>query len=282
MSNIALQTGYSLRRELSAVRAFIGLHYDLTRRYLAWDIVWFVYDLINAFIIGYIGISSGARPEFIPEGQSFAAYLLVGAVMWSYLSVIFYIVADTISMERWEGTLEYTFMAPIHRLTHLTGVVVVGLIYTLVRSVLMIAVLWPAFGLNLGDANWLSAALALIAASIAMTGFSLCAAVMPMLSPEKGSQANHILSAILLLASGVYYPVSALPDWMEPFALVNPVYWSLEALRLALLEGAGPLAMLKVLGILLLSGVAYVPLGFIAFRAAERFAKRTGLLKRAG
>lgn len=282
MSNTALQTGFSLRRELSAVRAFIGLHYDLTRRYLAWDVVWFVYDLINAFIIGYIGISSGARPEFIPEGQSFAAYLLVGAVMWSYLSVIFYIVADTISMERWEGTLEYTFMAPIHRLTHLTGVVAVGLLYTLIRSVLMIAVLWPAFGLNLAEANWLSAALALIAASFAMTGFSLCAAVMPMLSPEKGSQANHILSAILLLASGVYYPVSALPDWMEPFALVNPVYWSLEALRMALLEGAGPVAMLKVLGILLLSGVAYVPLGFIAFRAAERFAKRTGLLKRTG
>lgn len=282
MSNTAIQTGFSLRRELGAVRAFIGLHYDLTRRYLAWDIVWFVYDLINAFIIGYIGISSGARPDFIPPGQSFAAYLLVGAVMWSYLSVIFYIVADTISMERWEGTLEYTFMAPIHRLTHLTGVVSVGLVYTLIRSVLMIAVLWPSFGLDLSHANWFSAALALIAASIAMTGFSLCAAVMPMLSPEKGSQANHILSAILLLGSGVYYPVSALPDWLEPFALVNPVYWSLEALRLALLEGAGPLALLRVLGILLLSGAAYVPLGFIAFRASERYAKRTGLLKRAG
>ena len=269
-------------REVRATKAFLLLHWDYTLRYLAWDIVWLVYHLISTVIMGLIGASSGAAPSYVPAGQSFMAYLLVGAIMWSYLSVIFFIVADTIAMERWEGTLEYTFMAPIHRFTHLTGVAMVGLIYSVVRTILLVIVIWWAFGLDFAGANWVSAFVALIAASIAMIGISLCAAVMPLLSPEKGSMANHILSAVLLLASGVYYPIDILPAWMAASAYINPVYWALEAVRAALLEGQGVVEMLPVLGALLLTGLIYVPLGYLVFAWGEKYAKKTGLLKRSG
>jgi ABC-2 type transport system permease protein len=269
-------------KEARATRAFLGLHWDLTRRYFAWDLVWLVYHILSALIMGYIGVSSGVTPDYVPAGQSFTAYLLIGAIMWSYLSVIFFIVADTIAMERWEGTLEYTFMAPVSRFTHLTGVALVGLLYSLIRTVFMVLILWWAFGLDLSRANWLASAVSLLAASVAMIGLSLCAAVMPLLSPEKGSQANHILSAVLLLASGVYYPLSALPGWLQQSAYVNPVYWALETQRDALLAGAPLSGMWSDIGWLIASGAIYLPLGYVTFIFAERYAKRVGLLKRAG
>lgn len=283
MSLIAKETtSKRLGKEVRATRAFLGLHWDLTVRYFAWDLVWLVYHLIAAFTVGYIGVASGATPDYVPQGQSFTAYLLLGAVMWSYLSVIFFIVADTIALERWEGTLEYTFMAPVHRFTHLTGVALVGLIYSIVRTVLMIIILWWAFGLTFTKVNLLACVVALAVGSLAMIGLSLCAAVMPLLSPEKGSQANHILSAVLLLASGVYYPITALPEWIRWLAFINPAYWMLQAQRKALLAGEPLSAIWGDIGALLLTGLLYVPLGYLLFSWAERYAKRTGLLKRSG
>ena len=50
---------------------------------------------------------------------------MVGAIFWNYLSVVFSWIAETIAVERWEGTLEYTMMAPIRRSSQLLGSVAV-------------------------------------------------------------------------------------------------------------------------------------------------------------
>jgi len=274
--------GGRIWRELSAVRAFILRDLDLTKRYLGWDIVWLVYNLINAVIIGLIGISSGAAPAHVPGGQPYVFYLLIGAIMWSYLAVLFIIIAETVAWERWEGTLEYTFMAPIHRLTHLFGVCAFATIYGIVRIILMLGILVLAFHLDLTGANMLSALVVLVVASFAIAGVGLIAAVMPLLSPEKGAQGTHILVAVLLLVSGVYYPIDTLPAWLQKGAYISPAYWALIAQRKALLEGT-PIWELgtELLG-LLVSGLVFIPLGYAVFRWGERYAKRTGLLKRSG
>jgi ABC-2 type transport system permease protein len=273
--------GGRLTRELSAIRAFILRDLDLTKRYLGWDIVWLIYNLINAMIIGLIGISSGASPTYAGN-QPFVFYLVIGAIMWNYLSVLFIIIAETVAWERWEGTLEYTFMAPVHRMTHLLGVCAFATMYGIVRTVLMLGILVLCFDLDLSHANLLSALCILIIGSFSMVGLGLIAAVAPLLSPEKGAQATHILLAFTLLISGVYYPIEILPDWIEWAANISPAYWALVAERKALLDGT-PLWQLgpELLG-LIVTGLVFVPLGYFIFSLAERYAKRTGLLKRSG
>ena len=269
-------------RELKSIRAFVWRDVDLTKRYLGWDVVWLVYNLINAAIIGLIGVSSGAEPNYVPGHQPYIFYLLIGAIMWSYMSVLFIIVAETVAWERWEGTLEYTFMAPIHRLTHLFGVCAFAVLYGIVRIILMLVILVWAFHLDLSHANLLSALAILVVGSFAMVGLGLTGAVLPLLSPEKGAQATHIILAVILLVSGVYYPVQVLPKWLQAGAYLSPAYWALTGQRRALLEGA-PLSQLGgVLGALVLTGLLFIPLGYFVFTWGERYAKRTGLLKRSG
>ena len=57
------------------------------------------------------------------------------------------------------------------------------------------------------------------------------------------------------------------------------VAWSVRA---GLLEGAPPSAVAGDLVILTLMGLFLVPAGLYVFRAAERYARRTGRLKRSG
>ncbi|MGQ9477758.1 MAG: ABC transporter permease, partial [Candidatus Bipolaricaulia bacterium] len=77
-------------------------------------------------------------------------YLLVGTLVWAYLATVFDGLSEAISWERWEGTIEYTLMAPISRLTHLLGTTAFAIAYGLVRTLLILAVVALFFQIDLG------------------------------------------------------------------------------------------------------------------------------------
>src|SRR4030067_315 len=99
-----------------------------------------------------------------------------------------------------------------------------------------------------------------------------------MLSPERGSQMTHVIIAILLLVSGVYYPIEVLPDILQKLAVLSPAAYVLVGTRQALLEGAPTDQLWPYIWPTLLMGVVAIPLGLWIFNQAERYAKRTGKL----
>jgi ABC-2 type transport system permease protein len=110
----------------------------------------------------------------------------------------------------------------------------------------------------------------------------MVAAVMPLLSPEKGQQVTSIFTAVLLLISGIYYSVDVLPGWMQPLANISPVYYALDGIRAMLLDGASLDSQWANIWPLLLMGLIFPPLGLWLFKKGEHFAKMTGRLKRMG
>ena len=56
-------------------------------------------------------------------------------------------------------------------------------------------------------------------------------AVLPLISPEKGAQLGFVAQGMLLVVSGVYYPVSVLPTWMEWLAKISPATYALRGIR---------------------------------------------------
>jgi ABC-2 type transport system permease protein len=268
--------------ELVAVWGYVQRNYFLTKRYFMWEIVWLVYITANAMAITFIGAGvegvGGARVDT----ERLMTFLLVGALIWSYLSVLFDVLSETVSWERWEGTIEYTFMSPASRVTHLLGMGFYAVIYGIAQIAIMFGVVSLFFELDLGRANYWGALVVLAVCSVSLVGFGIVAAVLPLLSPEKGQQVSYIVSSLLLLVSGVYYPVDVLPLWMQAVATVSPVTYALEGSRDALLEGAGFAELWESIWPLLIMGVIFVPLGLYVFRLGERYAKKTGKLKRSG
>ena len=270
--------------ELIAAWGFAQRNYYLTKRYFWWELVWLVYTTANAMSIGFIGagVAQVTGQEAPLDMAALTTYLLVGALLWSYLSMLFDILSETVSWERWEGTIEYTFMSPASRATHLIGTGVYAVIYGILRTIVMLVVISMFFELELGNANFLAALAILAICSISLVGFGMVAAVMPLLSPEKGQQVTFIFGSILLLVSGVYYPIDVLPGWMQTLAHFSPVYYALQGVRATLLDGASFSDRWGDVWPLLIMGVVCVPLGIWIFSLGERFAKRTGRLKRSG
>jgi ABC-2 type transport system permease protein len=268
--------------EMVAVWGYVQRNYFLTKRYFMWEIVWLVYITANAMAITFIGAGVEGVSGTKIDTAYLMTFLMVGALIWSYLSVLFDVLSETVSWERWEGTIEYTFMSPSSRVTHLLGMGVYAVIYGIAQIAIMFGVVTLFFELDLTQANYWGALLVLAVCSVSLVGFGIVAAVLPLLSPEKGQQVSYIVSSLLLLVSGVYYPVDVLPGWMQAIATVSPVTYALEGSRQALLEGAGAAQLWGEIWPLIIMGVVFVPLGLWVFHVGESYAKRTGKLKRSG
>ena len=122
-------------------------------------------------------------------------------------------------------------MAPVSRPVHLIGMGVYAVIYGLVRAAAMFVAVVAFIGIHLPHANY-GAAIALLAiASISFIGVGMMTAVLPLISPEKGTQLGFVAQGLMLVVSGVYYPVSVLPDWMQWVAKISPATYALRGNR---------------------------------------------------
>jgi ABC-2 type transport system permease protein len=273
--------GSTLRAEFVGAGGVVERNVYLTKRYIWWDLAWFLWTVANTLTIVFIAKGIEASGGELDVNRV-ATSLLIGAVIWAYLGVLFEFLMETVAWERWEGTIEYTFMAPLSRPMHLAGMGGFAVLYGLLRAVFLFTVCVFFFDLSLPDAQFLPALVVLAVASVSFLGIGAMTSVLPLISPEKGTQLGWIAQGTLLVVSGVYYPVSVLPEWMQWLATISPATYALDGAREAILDGQGMSAMWDEIWPLLIIGAVSIPLGLFIFSRGERYAKKHGKLKRSG
>src|SRR5260370_42616141 len=97
----------SLLHQGRASYAFFERNWNLTKRYWAWELVWLVYNIVNAMAVTYIG----AAASLLPGGKGLKIdtpplilFPRIGTAGWSYPHVTFRGGRELITSERWEGT----------------------------------------------------------------------------------------------------------------------------------------------------------------------------------
>ena len=272
----------SASQQLRASYAFIERNAYLVKRYWSWELVWLAYSIANSLSVSYIGLGMERMAGQTIDGRQLVLYLVVGTLVWRYLSLIFYWITDVIALERWEGTIEYTLMAPIHRLTHMAGQTAFAVTYSLLFTGVILAVTVKLFQIDLSSANLVGATLVMLSGSLSFIGVGIVGSILPLLFPERGAQMTHVIIALLLLVSGVYYPVEVLPQLLQKIAVVSPATYVLEGTRSALLDGLPTLQLWTFVRPALIGGGIAIPIGLWIFGIAERYAKKTGKLHRNG
>jgi ABC-2 type transport system permease protein len=269
----------TMKHELIGLAGVVERNVYLTKRYFFWDLAFFVWTVANTLTIVFIAEGIEATGGQIDVDRT-TTQLLIGAVVWAYLGIIFEFVTETVAWERWEGTIEYTFMAPLSRAMHLGGSGVFAVFYGLIRAILLFVVVAFFFNLEMPDANFAAALVILMIASISFFGIGMMTSVLALISPEKGAQLGFVAQGMLLVVSGVYYPVSVLPGFMQWLATISPATYALRGIRASILDGAG-VAWADVWPLLIIGAVC-IPLGLYIFSLGERHAKKHGKLKRSG
>jgi ABC-2 type transport system permease protein len=271
-----LPTRSNVWREIRASYAFVERNFFLVKRYWGWEIAFLIFNITSSLSVMYIGKAQGT------DANNLILYLGIGTVVWAYLRAVFSNISEMIVWERWEGTIEYTMMAPILRLTHMLGVSLFSIVYALMRTVLLLIALFLFFDVDLSHANAGGALAIILVGSLSFVGVGIMAAVLPLLFTERGEEMTFIISSLLLLVSGVYYPVSVLPGWRQAAANISPATYVLEGMRATILDGSSTSHLGQYLIPMAIIGALTIPLGMFVFTSVERYAKRTGRLKRSG
>src|SRR5437763_8782901 len=147
---------FSLRHEVISFGGVVERNWYLIKRYFWWELAFFVWSLANTLTIVFIAKGVEAAGGKIDVNRA-TATLLIGAVIWSYLGIVFEFMTETVAWERWEGTIEYTFMSPLARPIHLIGMGFFAVIYGVLRTAVLFAVIASFFSLSLGGANFVAA-----------------------------------------------------------------------------------------------------------------------------
>jgi ABC-2 type transport system permease protein len=263
-----------LTRDLKASMAFVERNFNLTKRYWGWEVAWLVYSVAGALAVTLIAESLG--------DERLLMVLVIGTIFWSYLAIVFEFIAEAVQWERWEGTLEYTFMAPVRRYAQLLGAAFYAVLFGLVHTVFVLLALVLFFDLDLSQANFPTAIVFTLLGTVSFIGIGIAASILPLMYVERGAQMVFVLQSVLLLVSGVYYEIEVLPPWMQFISQFSPATYVLDGVRASLIDGKGLDQLLYDVWPLIIMAAVFIPLGLWAFGKAERYAKRTGRLKRVG
>jgi len=110
--------------------------------------------------------------------------------------------------------------------------------------------------------------------SVAMISFGLLISAVGLYMRSALIVANIFLFVTLLL-SGVNFPVSALPAWLQPVSWVIPLTWGTQGLRLAI-AGASLAGLAPTLAWEALDGFLVMVAGYAFFTGFESLSRRTG------
>jgi ABC-2 type transport system permease protein len=273
----------TLRSQLGLGWAFVERQTNLWKRHWAWEVVWLFYGVVNTLAVTFIAKQLGEQGVVSGDAAGdLVLFLLIGTLVWAYLSAVLDDISLVVTWERWEGTIEHTLMAPVPRVGHLIGTAAFGVMHGLLRTSLIMAISLPFFTVDLAGANWPALAVVVAVGSFSLIGLGILAGVLPLVYPERGEQLSFMVQAVVLLVSGVYYSVETLPGLLRVASWFSPATYLLRSVRAALIHGRGVTGMWGDLAVMVVFAVVLIPLSVAVFSAGERWAKRTGRLKRHG
>jgi ABC-2 type transport system permease protein len=256
-----------------AYRVFRGAFFFGRKGLIIWDTwdMWVMQIFITPIAqIGFFAFLS----IYLKYPLSVTQFIVVGNALQSMSFSAVFAVANITSQDKWQGTLPSTIVTPANRVALFVG----RAWFQVLLSALIAAagLLYAAFifGVSFATANFVGIAIVVMLTSIAMISFGLLISAVGLYMRTAMIVANIFLFVTLLL-SGVNFPVSVLPGWLQPVSWAIPLTYGTEALRMAI--AGSPLAsLLPVLGWETLDGLLVMVAGFALFEGFENLSRKTG------
>ncbi|HWL23793.1 MAG TPA: ABC transporter permease [Ureibacillus sp.] len=231
-------------------------------------VIWvspFFYATITYFVYG------GQSPERIFQ------YVVLGSGFMGLWTSIVYSSATDINRERYYGTLENIFVAPVSFAYIIMGKIVGNTIWGFISMLLSFIYLRFVFNLEYPIVEPLLIGLALLIVVIAISVFAFVMALVFTLSKQAEVLMNFIEYPIFLIC-GFLFPIAILPTCLQPLSAILPPTWAINLLRVVTNDASTTAQILQAFLILLATTLIYVGISVVVYMAVDRKARMDGKL----
>ena len=256
-----------------ALRVFRGAFFFGRKGLIVWDTweMWVMQIVITPIAqIGFFALLS----IYLRYPSSVTQFIVIGNAIQSMSFAAVFAVANITSQDKWQGTLPSTMVTPANRLALFIGRAWFQVLLSALIAAAGLLYAATIFGVSFAAADYAGIAVTVLLTSVAMTGFGLLISAVGLYLRTAMIVANIFLFVTLLL-SGVNFPVSVLPAWLQPVSWTIPLTYGTQAARMAI-AGSSFTALLPTLGWEALDGLLVMVVGYALFTGFENLSRRTG------
>jgi ABC-2 type transport system permease protein len=222
-------------------------------------------------------VGAAANPHMAAYGGNYLGFVAIGFLAAELQQVGATGLARRVRTAQMMGTLEAEMATPAPPWMVLGVTPLYEFGGAALRSAAYLGGATVLVGLALPRANAVTVLVGAPLVLAAFAGLGLLTAGSTMLV-RRTNPVSVILGSLSFFVSGVVYPVSVLPHWLQAVGRLLPLTHALVVLRAAFLVGASPSAVAGSLGALALFAVVLIPLGTATFAYALRRARIDGSL----
>ena len=179
-----------------------------------------------------LGIFNAVFPDDIAIGVTYAQYLLPAMITTGILTTCLQNLAITVAGERETGALKRLAGLPTPAWAHVASKCASNTILALANAAMLMAVARYALDIGLPATSraWglLAVTMVLMIATCTALGLAI-----GRWRPDARAASGLVTPVVIMLqfVSGIFFPLSDLPDWMVHTFSVLPVRWSAELMR---------------------------------------------------
>jgi len=167
--------------------------------------------------------------------ENFISYLLVGSIGWSFLWGIMRTTSSYIRIEMLGGTFEAILLTPTKISTIVLAYTIFGSLFGLIPLLLLFSVGFFSFGIVAFSGATFYTLVIFILSVVLMTGFGMLFGGLEIWVKNIGTFVP-LLQSITMFFCGVYFPITVLPNYLQPIAKYIPFYYSIEGLRRTMIQ----------------------------------------------
>lgn len=243
--------------------------------HIPFDILFPLLDILLFVLVWGSIIQGGFQGYGIMTKDNYIGFLLSGMILWSFarhcLGGDF---THIFVEEKHRRTIQYLLASPISRMSIPYGKAVLPVIRSIFNSSVLIIV-----GILLGfvfRGNFFLIVLIIALTFLTFSGVGLTLAALGSWR-EDIADMTYLVSYILEISGGIYYPIDILPANVKNILMAFPHTQAIQAMRMVVLQDAGLAQILPLLIPLTISAVVMITLAFFAFKFVERKAILVGI-----
>ena len=238
-------------------------------------IFWFIpFILQGQAFVG--GLQSASFAQITGSGE-YVPFIVIGAVLNSYVNTLLYGMGENIRREAYQGTLDYVLAAPCNKAYVLIGKALSESLSSTIFAASQLSISVLLFGMNITLGVMLPVFFIVILLMLGLYGMSLILAAFSLMY-KQSYDLSQTIGYVFYIFAPVRYPIESLPTWAQIFGKLIPLTYALIIVRSIMLLGTNlSTVYLEVLALLIIDIVLLVA-GFYLFSWMEEKTKKSGTI----
>jgi ABC-2 type transport system permease protein len=222
-------------------------------------------------------ITNGSAPSLSKYGDRYLPYVLIGLGFARYFDLTLRMFSESIRLAQVTGCLEAMLSSQTDCVTIVLMSSLYGLITGAAQLILILVAGVVAFGVDFSRINVAATLLVSLLSILIFVALGVISAG-AIVWFKKGDPITWILGSFGSILGGAYFPVALMPGWVQKISMLIPITYSLDALRLTILQGYSISMVAKPLITLGLIAAILLPASLILFNALVRKGRKDGTL----